>query len=100
MRTRRFDELRGIIYGLCHGFLSIHVSTSLQGSHGDWHMGFVRRQIDDDFGIALTQKTVEVGVIRTRSKALLGCSSALFDAVTDGNQGGLVMQTVELREIH
>ena len=62
-------------------------------------MGFMWRQIDDDFGIALAQKTVEVGVVRTCAKALLGCSGALFDTVTDGDQGGLAVQAVELREI-
>ena len=62
-------------------------------------MGFVRRQIDDDFSVALTQKTVEVSVVRARTKALLGCSGPLLDAVTDGDQGGFVVQAVELREI-
>jgi hypothetical protein len=62
-------------------------------------MGLVRRQIDDDFGIALAQKTVEVSVVCARAKALLGCSGPRFDAVTDGDQGGLVGQAVELREI-
>src|SRR6266446_7416550 len=99
MRTRRFDQPRGIVYGLRHRFLSIHMSASLQGSHGDRHMGSMRRQIDDDFGIALAQKTLEVGVVRTCAKALLGGSGPLFDAVTDGDEGRLVVQTVELREI-
>ena len=99
MRACRFDELRGIVHRLRQRFLSIYVSASLQRSHGDRHMGLVRRQIDDDFGIALAQKTLEVGVVRARAKALLGCSGPLFNAVTDGDQGGLVVQTVELREI-
>ena len=99
MRTCRFDELRGIVHGLRQRFLRIYVSASLQRSHGDRHMGLVRRQIDDDFGIALAQKTLEVGVVRARAKALLSCSGPLFNAVTDGDQGGLVVQTVELWEI-
>ena len=62
-------------------------------------MGLVRRQIDDDFGVALTQKTVEIGIVGARTEALLGRSCPLFNLVTDSNQGRLVLQAVELRKI-
>src|SRR3974377_1184701 len=62
-------------------------------------MGLVRRQIDDDFGVALTQKTVEIGVIGARTEALLGCFCPLFDLVTDSDQGRLVVQAVKLWKI-
>src|SRR5262245_5502788 len=99
MRVRRFDQPCSIVHGLRHGFLSIHVSTSLQSSQRDRYMGTVRRQIDDNFGVALAQKTVQVSVVRARAKALLGCSGPLFYAVTDGDQSGLIVQAMEFWEI-
>jgi len=62
-------------------------------------MGLVRCQVDDDFGIALTQKTVEIGIVGARTEVLLGRSCPLFNLVTDSNQGRLVVQAVELRKI-
>src|SRR5689334_7607060 len=62
-------------------------------------MGSVRRQIDDDFGIALTQKTVEIGVVRARTEVLLGCSCPFFNLVTDSDQGRLIIQAVKLWKI-
>ena len=50
-------------------------------------MGVVRRQIDDDFGVALTQKTLEVGVVRMRAKALLGCSGSVRRVTNFGGSG-------------
>jgi hypothetical protein len=62
-------------------------------------MGVVRRQIDDDFGITLAQKALQVGVVGARAKVLLGCPGPRFDAVTNGDQGCPVLQAVELWEI-
>src|SRR5215472_15515307 len=63
-------------------------------------MGLVRRQIDDDFGVALTQKSVEICVIGARTEVLLGCFCPFFDLVTDGDQSRLAVQTVKLWEIN
>ena len=62
-------------------------------------MGLMRRQIDDDLGVALTQKTVEIGIIRARTEALLGCSCPRFNLVADSDQGRLIMQPVKLWKI-
>src|SRR5262245_33787814 len=62
-------------------------------------MGLVRRQIDDDFGVALTQKSVEICVIGARTEVLLGCFCPLFNLVTDSDQGRLVVQAVKLWKI-
>src|SRR5215510_559973 len=99
MYTCHFDELRSIVHRLRQRFLRIHVSASLQGRHGDREMGLVRRQIEEDCGIAVAQKALEVGVVCARTKTLLGCSGPLFHVVTDRDQGSLVVQTVELRQI-
>ena len=48
-------------------------------------MGPMRRQIDDDFGIAVAQKTLEVGVVRARAKALLSGAGPLFKSVTSND---------------
>src|SRR6516162_6662951 len=73
--------------------------ASRQGRPGDRHMGLVRRQIDDDFGVALTQKTVEIGVVGEGTEALLGRSCPIFNLVTDSDQGRLAVQAVKLRQI-
>jgi len=62
-------------------------------------MGLVRRQIDDNLGVALKQKTVEIGVIGARTEALLGCSRPLFNLVTDRYKGRLAVQAVKLWQI-
>src|SRR5215831_1902679 len=62
-------------------------------------MGLVRRQIDDDLGIAVTQQTVEIGVVGAGTKAALGCPRPLFNLVTDRHKGHLVVQAVKLWQI-